>query len=490
MQLCTVGDMRGVPQTLVDGTASLPTRPRVGRCREAAEGHLANQKPTPMTLLKGKANQIHRTTPPDRNRYADFLRALAIVMVVLGHWVVAYIVVYDDGFVRPRTVLAVEPATQWLTWVFQVMPLFFFVGGLVNAISWNRAKDRGLGWVDWIRRRARRLLYPLVALILFWMAMVALQLVPGVSDHLVRTATFHAFLPVWFIAAYLFIVAIAPVGWWLHRRLGAGVIVGLLLSALAVDLLFNAGIRWVMWANFVLVWTAVHQLGFFWYDRRMPMKLLPGVALAAVGLAVALWLVFVADYPLSMVATGEPEFTNDYPPSMALVGLAIAQIGVVAAAHDVMQRWLHRPWPWTAVTLVGNRLMTVFLWHMSAMILVGLLVYPTGLWPARDDIDLIWWLLRIPWVVLLAAALAVLVALFGRFEQPKPAEPIKSAGWIWNLRAAAGVCLAALGLTLIVTNGIYAGGGLEGFAWMPLVMVAAGFLALDVVKVRLFELRP
>lgn len=440
--------------------------------------------------MSERAREIDRQTPPQHNRYADFLRTLAIVMVVLGHWVVAYVSVTDAGFVRASTILAEVPQTRWLTWVFQVMPLFFFVGGMVNALSWNKARRRDRSWVDWIRKRSRRLLRPLIALLLFWVAAVlVLEYATATPGYLVLIASYTALLPVWFLAAYLFIVAISPLAWWFHRRIGIGAVVALLVAALVVDLFVNAGVQWVGWANFVVVWTAVHQLGFFWYDRRIPMKPAAGLALAALAVATALWLVQMAGYPVSMVDTGEPGRSNDYPPSMVLVALAAAQIGVVAAAHDRMQRWLQKPLVWAAITTAASQMLTIFLWHMTAMIAVALLVYPTGLWPSRDTVDAVWWLLRIPWVALLAAVLAGLVALFGRFEQPPELEPTGATGWWAYSRAALGVALSALGLTLIVTGGVYTGGGLAGLAWGPLAMVAAGFVALDVVRLPWIKAR-
>jgi hypothetical protein len=35
--------------------------------------------------------------------------------------------------------LEYQPWTQWLTWLFQVTPVFFIVGGYSNGISWNAA---------------------------------------------------------------------------------------------------------------------------------------------------------------------------------------------------------------------------------------------------------------------------------------------------------------------------------------------------------------
>lgn len=443
--------------------------------------------------LTDRARRIDAATPPDRNRYADALRTAAIGMVVLGHWLVARIV--DHGHhLEARTVLMDVPETQWLTWIFQVMPLFFFVGGMVNALSWENARKRGTDWVDWIRRRARRLLFPLIPLLVFWVAVVALAPRLDVSDLNLATASFTALMPVWFLAAYLFIVAITPPARWLHRRFGLGVVVVLVGLALVADLLLWSGIHWVAWGNFVVVWTAIHQLGFFWHDGRLPDHPARGAALAAVGVGVALWLTQFGDYPLSMVATGEiprPEtlpLSNDYPPNMALMALAVAQIGAVAALRRPLSALLERPRLWATVATTGNRMMTIFLWHMTVMVLIAWVVYATGVWPARTEIDGAWWLLRLPWLALLSIGLLAVVAVVGPLERPDSPEPIGEPSWFDRFRVAAGVALSAQGLTLLVTDGLYSLGGLSGIAWMPLVMVGFGFLALDVVRFPTFEL--
>ena len=98
------------------------------------------------------AAAIAAATPPDRNRYADALRLLAITMVVIGHWLVAA-VWHDHGGLQAGSALSLVPGTQWLTWLFQVMPLFFFVGGFANAVAWRRAGGRRAA--AWIRGAPR-----------------------------------------------------------------------------------------------------------------------------------------------------------------------------------------------------------------------------------------------------------------------------------------------------------------------------------------------
>ena len=107
------------------------------------------------------------TTPPTRNRVVDLIRVVSILVVVFGHWLMAAIT-FEDGQLRPGHLLELADWTHPLTWVFQVMPLFFFVGGYSNALSWRSARDRGETYGSWLRDRLRRLALPVVPLLLVW----------------------------------------------------------------------------------------------------------------------------------------------------------------------------------------------------------------------------------------------------------------------------------------------------------------------------------
>ena len=69
-----------------------------------------------MIRLWHKAQSLADKTPATRNRYVDFLRALSIFFVIIGHWLIAT-AVYDaeTGTLVPVDVLSAIPATQWLT---------------------------------------------------------------------------------------------------------------------------------------------------------------------------------------------------------------------------------------------------------------------------------------------------------------------------------------------------------------------------------------
>ena len=434
-----------------------------------------------------KAAQLQEETPEDRNRYADFLRVMSILLVVFGHWLVAFIAI-ENGVVRAERLLAIVPVTQWLTWLFQVMPVFFFVGGLANAISWDSAQERGESYADWIRRRARRLLWPLVPFFLTWIPLaIALDML-GVDTELVILASHISLLPLWFLAAYMCVVTIAPAAYWLHRRLGPWALVIFIGLAIIVDILFEAGIEWVGWSNFLWVWGGIHQIGFFWHDDRMPRKSLTALLLAMASFGILLFLVYTEVYPLAMVGTGEIDIrTNDSPPSVALFLLAIGQIGLIFALKKPAERLLNRARIWAGVLLLGSRMMSVYIWHMTAMTLIGLALIPTGLFPAPLRVDSTWWLLRIPWVAILVIALAVLVALFGRFERPREATPTEGPQRLKGLLVFFSVALTVLGLALIVDQGLYAGDGLHGLPYLPLGLFVVGLIGLNVIGPWIFK---
>ena len=114
-----------------------------------------------------RARDIAERTPASRNRYVDFLRAASITAVILGHWLIAAPWV-ADGRLRLDHMLTVQPWTQWLTLLFQVMPVFFLVGGYSNAASWDAARRNGTPYGAWVAGRARRLIGPIIPLILTW----------------------------------------------------------------------------------------------------------------------------------------------------------------------------------------------------------------------------------------------------------------------------------------------------------------------------------
>jgi hypothetical protein len=423
------------------------------------------------------AQTIEARTPADRDRVVDLVRLVAIVAVVLGHWLVAVVLVGEDGELVTGRLLDVVPETQALTYLFQVMPLFFLVGGAVNLGSWRRAQEAGTAPAVWVRRRARRLLVPVLPLLALWVPLAPVLGRLGLPEEEVALATTTAFLPVWFLAVYLLAVGLTPVTAHLHERWGVPVIAAAVVATGVVDLLHLAEVPFVGFANYLLVWAGAHQLGYLWADDRLPRRPGAGLALLAGGAVAIVALVAVAGYPLSVVATETGDRNNTDPPTLVLWALTVAQLGAVLAVRDAASRWLRRPHVWATVVRGGSVIITVFLWHMTALVVAAALTHPTGLWPATDQVDATWWAWRPAWVALCALVLAPLVAVFRRLEQP--ADPVPRAS---RVRAALGIVATVTGLALVLTGGLYTPGRTSDLPLGALGLILVGFAALGALR--------
>ena len=406
-------------------------------------------------------------TPADRNRVVDFLRAVAIVTVVLGHWLMAAVMVQDDKLV-PNAVLNIAPSTHPLTWVFQVMPLFFIVGGYANGLSWRSARRRGDGYAGWLRSRVQRLAAPVLPLLVVWLAIASIGYAAGVPGATLRTASQVALVPTWFLAAYLVVVAVAPLllavwerlGWW---SIGAGLALGGL-----VDWWSIAGDNsWIGFANYLVVWATVHQLGFAWLDGSLagtPRRVL----LAVVGFAGLVALVWAGPYPVSMIGVDGAVLNNSYPTRVTLAFLGMFQAGVVLLAERRLAALLERPKVWALAVVVNLRIMSLYLWHLTAMVLViGMSLLAGGLGLRAVPLSGYWWATRPVWFAVLAAVTVGLVLLFGRFE--KPILDRRPAPSLW--RPALGAAALCGGLGVMAASGIVSG---EGVHWTwPLLPVVA-----------------
>ncbi|MDH3403525.1 MAG: acyltransferase [Acidobacteriota bacterium] len=411
-------------------------------------------------------------TPAARNRYADFLRAASILVVVLGHWLMAAPFM-RDGRAELSHMLDVSPWTRWLTWALQIMPTFFVVGGFSNAISWQKTREHGGAYADWLSSRLRRLMAPVLPLLVFWAALGIAAHFGGVGAEMLRVGSQVALVPTWFLAVYILVILLVPLTYRAWQRLGLASFALVALGAGAVDALaFGGGLTALRWINYAFVWAAVHQLGYAWQAGRLGGWRRP--ALASGGFMALLLLVTYGPFPVSMVGVPGEEISNSLPPTVALLALGIMQAGLVLCLEAPLRRWLQSRRAWAATVLVNANIMTVYLWHSTVLVLfIGLLVKLDGAGLGIMPGTAAWWWSRIPWVLALAVLLFPSLALLGRFERPPPGHRPPA-----NARLPlASALLFCLGIAVLALDGIGGEGPLGIRSWAVALPLVGGLLA-------------
>lgn len=87
--------------------------------------------PTP-EAVPTRASDVDRATRPDRDRAVDVARLAALVAVMFGHCALLLATIDSTG-VRVGNILGALPALAPITWILQVMPLFFLAGGAAGT---------------------------------------------------------------------------------------------------------------------------------------------------------------------------------------------------------------------------------------------------------------------------------------------------------------------------------------------------------------------
>ncbi len=348
------------------------------------------------------------STPADRDRTVDALRVACIGVVVLWHWCLSVTHWVDGRLTMPNPIDSLT-AGWALTWVAQVMPLFFLVGGYADRAAMG---DR-VAWRPIVGRRLRRLVVPAGVMIAVWAGLeVTRRLVsPGGEPFWV---TYRVVLvPLWFLLVFGAVVALAPLTLRWHRSRPLATLVVMVGAVLAADAVrFLGGWTPAGWFNVVAVFVAVHQGGYLWRDHGLEGR---GGLLTVVGLGALTVTTTTLGYPASMVATPSTDFSNMFPPTAAILAVAVLQAGLVGLATPWLRRICQRRSVWRGVVAANGVAMTVFCWHMTAAV-AAIAVFEGlgGHLLGRPSVA--WWLQRPVWVVMPGVALAGLVAVFGRVE--------------------------------------------------------------------------
>src|SRR6201998_3309392 len=157
---------------------------------------------------------------PVRNLGGAFYRVSGVVLIVLGHWLAGSVTYHNGQFGRENPLVDL-PWTQWLTWIFQAVPVFFLAAGYAGAVSWtHRCGADGFSREVWLRHRLARVLGPTAVYIALVSVVVAVLVVYGVPSSVLEYAGWAVAMHLWFLAVYVVVVSLTPVAIAAQRRWG------------------------------------------------------------------------------------------------------------------------------------------------------------------------------------------------------------------------------------------------------------------------------
>lgn len=377
-----------------------------------------------------------RTVPAGRDLTLDLARVVCVVLVVFVHILFTGVGRAPDGSLLIERTVEAQSWFSAASWIANIMPLFFVVGGYAARAGWRSASARGDSAEDFVRVRLLRLARPALPLFVFFTVVLGAMRLIGVDPALVDTVAIGVGSPLWFLAAYMIVQALAPAMMRLHERYGAWVLLGLLAGAVLVDTFrftviggflgiqpvagtgYGLGQELFGIPNIVFVWLFAQQIGFFLFDgwfgarRWWQLMLLIGAGYAA------LWgLVSMGGYSWNMLG-------NQWPPTTAMVMLAVIQAAALTLLHAPLTALMKHRAAQGVVFLIGSRLMTIYLWHLPMiMVLIGIqLALPLPL-PAPGSA--IWWWTRPLFLIVVLGAVWVLSLWLIRFEKVPATGPAR-----------------------------------------------------------------
>ncbi|OBF25127.1 acetyltransferase [Mycobacterium sp. ACS4331] len=392
--------------------------------------------------------------PVGRDRAVDVARLAALVVVMFGHCALLLATITDQGL-WVGNILGELPAIAPITWLVQVMPLFFLAGGAAGAYGWKP----GTPWGAWLFTRSQRLCRPVFWYLAAWtVGLLATRAVLGAesADGLGRESV--ALL--WFLGVYLVVLGFVPALTHLRSGRATALVLGALLQATAgVDAIrFAVGTPESGIANFVIVWLIPVVIGVA-YARRLIRPLTAALA-ALTALAGQVALAAAGVYEVSLVVTGTERMSNVSPPTLLLALQCTWMSCAFVAAAGWVNRWAARPGVWRVVAVGNGGAMTLYLWHIPAIAVAAFSLHAVGLDAYDVHAPAFWGLLALRGLVF-AVVMAVLFRLLSPLEHrrlPWWDRPATARG-IRSVAAGTLVCVAGALLVLMAKNGLAGGAG-------------------------------
>jgi peptidoglycan/LPS O-acetylase OafA/YrhL len=399
-----------------------------------------------MTVVDVPPLAAHRPSmSSERDTGIDFLRALCVVGVVLLHAIMVGVTVVDGSPVFANA----SEGTRWIipvSWMLQVMPLFFIIGGFAGLLAYRRQSERGGTASTFVASRVHRLLRPPTVEIGVVGAALAARSLAGLPADIVATAGFRYGQPLWFLGVFLLCQALLPTLAHAHSHMPKSMLAALVLAALGIDALRAlTGFDGLGFMNLAFVWLALQQIGFFLADGtvdRLSRRVRGIVGGASLTALVATFLSGV--YSPDLIA-------NINPPTCALILVGIVHLCAVSLLRDRLSDVSRSTAAAAFSRFVNRRTMTVYLWHMPVLLAMAGVSAATAMiagLPLPEPSSLEWWLSRPLWLVA-ALALTAVVVIAPTSIETHPAPALSRS----TRRIAAAVTIGLLAVVLLLVAG-------------------------------------
>lgn len=170
-------------------------------------------------------------------------------------------------------------------------------------------------------------------------------------------------------------------------------------------------------------------------------------------------LVILGEYSASM-------HTNQWPPTLPL---AVVQAALLTLLHRPLTAIMDQRWAQAIVFFLGSRLMSVYLWHVPAIVvLTGIQL----LWlPMPDPGTGAWWLTRPIFVIAVLLVVWATSTITKRWESP---PPILSPRWPSDAVTVTAVALFVVQSLAISSYGLGLPLAVLGLACTALAVVLTG----------------
>jgi hypothetical protein len=384
-----------------------------------------------------------------QSRYLSFLRILSLTGIVFAESILA-LASWGPG----------QAGWVWpLTWVLQLVPLFFLAGGHANLLAWRATRAAGGGFAGYLTGRIGWLLLPVLAFVTAWLVVpLSLELLDTPEEAI---AAFGRIVlqPLWLLGLYLLVVAALPAMLRLHRR--SPIATPLVLLVLTVSIALAGRGSVAAYAGGILLALLFQQLAFHYADGtlwRIPRAGL--IAAAATALAGLVALTTVGGFAKLLIA--EPtEYASFAPSLLGVLLVGLIQVCLVALPRERGALRVAESAPARAVAVVRAAPMTTYLFYLCAMlVLAGVIAAARTAGLPASGTDWLTQPRRILALALIGIPTLLAFVLFERrastppavLEEPEPRQ--RTAVPLDAVAAVLGVAYGALGILGFAATGI------------------------------------